>query len=368
MKRSLKIYLFLCLFTLGAFLLMRFVPPVTDAYIRYVFPLFIHTVGRFSGLFPFAVGGVLLFLTLLLFLIFIVLGILVPVTKKKLAGTFKHYAVFLAWYILVVVMTLTFFWWVLYRATPMGEKYEIGQASYTKDELLDCYNEFVTELNALCDTVPRDPDGRLVMTEGLDIHKEAVTCLQAVSDLLSIPELDGFYPGEKPMMFSHFFSQQGVLGYYFPVTIEANINTDMTLSHTPFVTCHELSHLKGFILEDEADFIAFMSTRQSSDPYFRYSGMLGIMHHMIRALSDNDIDSSKAQGIDDRCFYDNTFLYPEVAEEIEEEALIPTEIVRDVADTVREQSLIINGVEDGQASYGRMVDLYLRWYFTYGKT
>lgn len=45
---------------------------------------------------------------------------------------------------------------------------------------------------------------------------------------------------------------QQLCGVYSPFTVEANYNGDMPDYNVPHTLCHELSHLKGFMREDEA--------------------------------------------------------------------------------------------------------------------
>ena len=61
------------------------------------------------------------------------------------------------------------------------------------------------------------------------------------------PQLKGYYPKPKPIMFSYFMSQTGTSGMYFPFSMEATYNNDMIPEIMPEVICHEYAHLKGFM-------------------------------------------------------------------------------------------------------------------------
>lgn len=58
----------------------------------------------------------------------------------------------------------------------------------------------------------------------------------------------------------------------------------------PVTMCHELSHLSGYMREDEANFIAFLACLQSDDPEFRYSGVYLASVHAMNALLTVDSD------------------------------------------------------------------------------
>ncbi|MFQ8979614.1 MAG: DUF3810 family protein [Waltera sp.] len=40
----------------------------------------------------------------------------------------------------------------------------------------------------------------------------------------------------------------------------------------PATMCHELAHIRGYIYEDEANFIAFLACVESDDSTFQYAG------------------------------------------------------------------------------------------------
>lgn len=64
------------------------------------------------------------------------------------------------------------------------------------------------------------------------------------------------------------------MGYILQFTVEANFNGDMPDYNVPHTLCHELSHLKGFMREDEANFIGYLACISSENEVFRYSGYL----------------------------------------------------------------------------------------------
>ena len=99
-----------------------------------------------------------------------------------------------------------------------------------------------------------------------DMMEEARKTMQALAE--QYPSLQGYYPRPKPLCVSWILSVQQVSGIYSPFTIEANVNRDMVPYNIPFTACHELSHLRGFMREDEANFIAFLACVYSDNPVF----------------------------------------------------------------------------------------------------
>ena len=170
------------------------------------------------------------------------------------------------------------------------------------------------------------------------------------------PELSGYYPAPKGLLFPWILSVQKLSGIYSPITAEANYNSAMTDYNIPFTACHELSHLKGFMEEQEANFIAFLACTEETDEEFQYSGyMLGWIYCM-NVLYDADYD-----------------IWQEVRETLCEEAEADLAAnrefwaaydgrVAEVANQVNDSYLKANGQEQGVESYDRMVDLIVVWY------
>ncbi|MCI6552885.1 MAG: DUF3810 family protein, partial [Lachnospiraceae bacterium] len=67
-------------------------------------------------------------------------------------------------------------------------------------------------------------------------------------------------------------------------------------------------------------------------------------------------------GISSQVSQDNVFLEKETWEEVEERAVIRTEIVDKVSDKFTETTMVFNGIEDGIRSYTRVVQLLLHYY------
>lgn len=178
--------------------------------------------------------------------------------------------------------------------------------------------------------------------------------------------LSGDYPDPKGLAMSGFYSQQYIMGYYFPFSMEANYNRQMYLTNIPVTMCHELSHLKGFIREDEANFIGYLACVDSDDSLFRYSGYLSVLGYLdrdfFRAVGEDSEVYLAHPLISDLVMEDKKFLTQETWEKVEEKAVLKTETVKQAADAFLDTTLTLNGVEDGRISYSRVVDLLLQYY------
>ena len=350
-----------------------------DAYIKYIFPIWVNTYGRFTGLFPFSVGEILLVLGVCCVVIFVLLAVSGLATgiyrmcrgKQYVAGralrgfwkVLKGYSLWFAWVLLIVCLVMTLNCTILYHASTFSEQYYgEEEGAYTIEELIAVRNLVVERCNALSMEMERDEEGRIVYTG--DMKQEAIAAMQKLGQTYG--QLDGYYPRPKPLAASDFFSQQYICGYYFPFSMEANYNNVMYIMNMPATLCHELGHLRGYIFEDEANFISYLACIQSGNIFFEYSGYLSVLNYLdndFYAAVGRDAEAYLAQPVIlPQVHVDNMFLTDEEWDRINDKALIDTETVDEISDTFTDTTLKVNGVSDGIVSYSRVVELLL-WYY-----
>lgn len=357
-----------------------------DWYIRYVFPVWVNTYGRLTGLFPFSVGEWLIVAGVFLVIAAVILMIASAfrwiirrcrarhVDKQDKSSRAPHvtrpsvtrgrgrfdklccgFYTFFAWVLLAVLVLMTLNCTILYHATPFSEKYfaiekatddvnentdtgntaETKKGTYTLQDLTALRNMLVEKCNELSGQMQRTEEGEIIY-EG-NMRKKAISDMQALGE--TYDALQSFYPMPKPLYFSDFVSQQYMLGYYFPFSMEANYNKVAYVTNLPVTMCHELAHLKGYIQEDEANFIGFLACISSDDLLFQYSGYLSVLNYV-----NNDF--YEAIGED----YERYMAEVQIDRQVYEDAVFV------------ETSLKLNGVDDGMVAYSRVVDLLLQWY------
>ena len=337
-----------------------------DWHVKHLFPLSVNLYGRLMSIFPFSVGEGMIALAVFFTAVAILLGIMrIFVRKgriKRLISVFSRtYVRAYAWVFLAVFMIMTWNCFILYHASEFDETYmaQKAQRTYTDRELIQVRNHIVEELNALTEELERDENGFLVY-QG-DMKQEAVRAMQGLGEEYEL--LSGYYPRAKGIAASDFLSQQYMMGYYFPFSMEANYNTSMYVANVPTTLCHELAHLKGFIYEDDANFIGFLACISSDDPFYRYSGYLSVLGYVEKeykkASGKEEFDClSIAKSVRS----DDIFLTSEAWERVEEKAVVETAVVKAASNQFTETTLVINGVSDGMKSYSRVVQLLMEYY------
>lgn len=334
-----------------------------DWYSRYVTPVFVNTYGRLTALVPFSLGEFLIIAGILLCLVALLAWIPLKVWPKKKElkqGIFTFYRVFVA-IVLNVAMIMTLNCFLLYHCSPIDPNPDKARRDYTEKEMLALYNHITTELNTLSAQMERD-EKDMIIYRG-DIQAE---CRKALKKLgAEYPKLDGWYPKAKNLTFSDIVSQTYTSGVFFPFTLEANVNANMYIANYPEVYCHELAHLRGYIYEDEANWIAYLACISSDDPFVRYSGYLAVYWYVLddcnHFLPDGWVNEAVA--LNDYSNYpDSCFLLPETWERIEKEAIISTDTMDSVSDKFTDTSLKFNGVTSGIVSYSEVVGHLLEYY------
>ena len=364
-----------------------------DWYIAHVFPLWVNTYGRLTGIFPFSVGEwlllagfILVVAAAVLLLPWTITEILAFVSKKKdgrdIAVKFRRlsrgFYRFFGWILAVVCLVMTLNCFILYHASTFSQRYfGSDDGDYTLEELMAVYNRVAEQCLRLSEEIERDGSGRpLYMGDASgsgrqsDMGDKAREAMKQLGG--SYDQLDGYYPRPKALLSSDFMCQQYMCGYYFPFSMEANYNDVMYLPNLPSTMCHELAHLRGYIYEDEANFIAYLACVESDDEFFQYSGYLSVLvylyNDLYRARQADPEGYTKAAAeihptaVTEQVWEDSIFVTDEEWERINGKALIDTEVVDQASDVFIDTNLKVNGVSDGSISYSRVVRLLLQYY------
>lgn len=390
-----------------------------DWYIANIFPVWVGTYGRITGVFPFSVGEWLIGAGLVLLGMAALLGIAwagigavravqhilrrgnpmmsafikkpAETAAKRSAGTapagksacaFRKFTRgfyrFFAWVLVSVSLVMTLNCFILYHASTFSEQY-FGEDDnvYALEELIGVYNMVAGQCNSLSQAMERDESG-MVLYPGsigrdgmlLDMEDMARELMAQLGE--DYPQLAGYYPRPKVLASSDFMCQQYMQGYYFPFSMEANYNDVMHILNFPSTMCHELAHLRGYIYEDEANFIGYLACVQSDDAFFQYAGYLSVLVYLnndiYKARKEDESAYEKALetiqpvAVEPQVWTDNIFVVQEEWDRINGKALIDTEVVDKAADVFIDTNLKLNGISDGAVSYSRVVKLLLQYY------
>ena len=340
-------------------LLLTFLARSSESFAQWygdtVTPLYVNTIGRFFSIFPFSVFEFLIYIAALVLLFFLVWNFFlvikgVPRLKMRLFRSFSCLLCILTSLLLIFTLTAS----VHYSKPALSAGADNSLREYSRGELLGLAFLLVDEITKLEKEVTFDERG-LLLPEDMDLGATAAEAMRGLAD--RYPTLSGYYPSPKPVLFSKGMSYLGITGIFSPFTIEANYNRDIAPFLIPYTVSHEFSHLKGFMREDEAGFLAYLACRDSRSPQFRYSGTLNALLYTLNELYNNV----------DRSLYDSVFL--RIPEPVRMEMAYSrsywkkhTSAVTTIAKSANDKYLMVNAQTEGVKSYGRIVDLMLDEY------
>ena len=339
-------------------------PAFCDWHTTYVTPIILNIFARLTNIFPFSVGEIMIVLGIILVLASVVIAITLIFLRNKpkyVKFTKMFYKVF-AGILVGVCIVMTTNCTILYHCTPIDANPKVDYRKYTVEELEILRNHIVERCNFYMKLMPRDASGNIIFYG--DMQAESNKALSGISD--EFPKLKGYYPEVKNLMSSDLMSQAYIGGYYFPFSMEANANGNMYITNYPAVYCHELSHLHGYIYEDEANYLAYQACINSESDFFKYSGYLSVLIYIdnayFHAIGDDYFYYITQPEVEEQVWADSTFLTEEAWEEVEEDAILSTDTVDEISDEFTETTLNLNGVEEGMLSYSLVVDLMLQYY------
>ena len=333
-----------------------------DFYADKIFPVWLNTFGRFMDIFSFSVGEILVTIAVLLVLFSIIFAVsLCFLRKRKAVLKFaKRYYIVLAYIVVIVCAIMTLNCSMLYHTIPIDGNSMAEARTYGIEELRTLRNYIVETCNEYSLTMPRDENGYIMYDK--DMQAQAKRDMTRLSE--DYPRLKGYYPDVKKMMYSDLMTQSYIYGYYFPFSMEANYNGNMYITNVPTTFCHELSHIKGYIYEDEANFIAFLACTGSEDAFVQYSGYLSVLYYVDKAykesVSEEEYKSQIAKS--DYVKWDEQFVPYDTWQRVEKKSPVVTEKVSKASENFTNASLKANGVKDGMIAYERVVDLLLQYY------
>ncbi len=336
----------------------------SDFYLDKVFPIISTPLTFITGLFSFSVGELFIVLCVIFVAVTLVSFIVLACIKSKrllLKKLSKLALDIVLWVLVFLLTTLTLNCFVMYQCTPFSVKY-FTETEHNEELLIKTISMVADRVAELHGTFERDADGYIVL-EG-DQTSDCIDALKKISS--TYPQLKGYYPMTKVIANSFFMSQQGVIGLFYPMTMEANYNGDIQPIAKPSTICHELAHLKGIIQENEANFVSMVACFNSDNPAVRYSGYLDALYYLYsdaKQLKGTEYEHDLAVALS--CVqstvwsHDISSFTADYWENNKDKEVIPTETVEAVSDAVNDATLKFNEVEDGILSYYRVVELLM---------
>lgn len=365
MKKILKSpYFYLYILTPAGLLLCaaaKYIPGFADWYCERVYKPAAGVLGSVTGAFPLSLMEIGIAAAVLMIIILsiaaarrahcgeaTVLKAFGAVLKKILAAAS------------VVFFLFAVFCGTNYYRTSFADTIGLKVEKSSVDELYALCGDLLEHANSLSTELEHDEHGVTVYpesdfamaksaAENYRLLYEKYPFLSMGGDTLSTP---------KPVLCSFFMSKTLIAGVYSPYTLEANVCREGPDFLRGFTMMHEQTHLRGFMNEAEANFVAFLACENSPDRYFEYSGYCHALLNAMNALYSADYD----RWAELRTRYSESL----AADMRAQNAYVSANEspVSDVSDAVNDAYLKLNSQTDGVRSYGMVVDLLLAYWRT----
>lgn len=331
-------------------------PAFAEFWARYVYVIFSHLFHSATKGAPVSVAEIAVFVAPILVLAMLILGIvhIVRSPGNRLYAGLKAFVVEPSLIASILLLIFMVNCGVNYGRLPFADACGLEVRESSAAELQALCLDLIDSANKLRESLPEDENGVMQLSDSVkDTGETARQAFEVLSK--SFPTLPEGYGVPKAVMASRGMSYLNITGIFFPFTMEANVNVDVVDYNIPFTMCHELTHLRGYMREDEANFVAYLACLASMDKDFNYSGALSAFIYSINALEQADPERAAA-------------VYPHISEAVWRDLNANNAYwqqfetpLAEVSSNVNSAYLQANGTEDGVQSYGRMVDLLLAW-------
>ncbi|WZL89262.1 DUF3810 domain-containing protein [Salinimicrobium sp. 3283s] len=245
-----------------------------------IYPITSALLRKTLGFFPFSLGDLLYALLVIMLIRWIVLRI-----KQRFKDPRRWILNALA-VLSLIYFCFNLFWGFNYYRLPLHAALEI-ENDYTTEELVELTQDLIATSNELHLSITGDDSVKVEIPyskyELLELSVEGYKNIEE-----DFPELDYHVPSLKCSLYSVPLTYMGFNGYLNPLTNEGQVNTQIVAYKIPTTASHEIGHQLGFAKENEANFLACLTTMNHPDPYFNYSGYTFALSYCLSELYRRD--------------------------------------------------------------------------------
>ena len=293
----------------------------------------------FSG-FSIAIGDLLVLLALISSIIYFIFFF-----RFKINDFINVFAV-----ISISIFLFYSLWGLNYFKTPLLSKFDIGEIKYeslqtTLDRLIDDANEAHLLLG--------DEDSTL---ENLEFDKEKIISELKLDNIKKFDKISTTKFAKKSII-PKIFLYQGVSGYINPFTLEAIVVEEIPSIDFSITVLHEQAHQLGYAAEEDANFLAFISSINNQDPLIKYSGYVFGLSYLLNEIQINHNDDLSS-------FTDkiNSGIIEDINSRRKFWQKYSNNIINSLQNILYDFYLKSNNQKSGIASYSRIVNHIINYY------
>ncbi len=303
-------------------------------------------------IFPFSVAEMMLWFSP------VILAVVIYIAVKCAGKSRQHFARFVSGFLSLVCTVYSLFTFsigVTYYGTSVSEKMGIERNDVSAEELYETAKLLVEKMEAELPEILYPEGTYSAMPYSYNEMNDKLNAAYA-KVCAKYDGIDKLVSRTKPVILSPYWTYTHISGMYTFFTGEANVNTNYPDFVMVSSAAHEMAHQRGVVLEDEANFIAFVVCTSSDDPFMRYAGYLDAYQNVISSLASASSELYKK-------------LYAEVPAEIKRDLnsyaiffdKYRENVVADISTSVNNTYIESNNQPAGVKSYGMVVDLVVAY-------
>lgn len=325
-----------------------------ESYALNVYPIFSETISSFLSKFSFSLAEYLILAAIIILVVYFIVVFVMTIRDMTLLY-FKDFVINLSLCISIIYFLFVLFCGLNYYRYEFTYYSKLTIEPSSKEQLVKLNELLINDANEKRASMETSNNtAKLFDANLLGTTRRAKESMDKLSKEYDV--LKGDYAGPKLVKASKLMSHMRITGVFFPFTFEANVNKDIPPYQLPSTMLHELVHLRGFMREDEANFIAYLASVNSDFDDFSYSGTMLALAYSMNALYKEDKDEYAR-------------VYNMYSDRVKMDLRYSGEYwsnyttkIADISNKVNDTYLKANNQQDGVKSYGRMVDLLLAYY------
>lgn len=255
------------------------------------FKVFSQVCSMITGIIPYSVAEIFIITVIISLPIFIVRAI-VRLVKDKGQRVFIVWRAVLS---LCAMASFAYFMLVVgcqinYYREPLGKLMELDTSPYSTEELYSLCTDLADRASELRKGFTEtNEDENHAFKYSRSNYELADACRDSFKKLAEKYDIfSGTYARPKQIIHSKFMSMFYYTGVFVPYSMESNVNIDAPAYGLASTMCHEQGHLRGFMREEEANFVGYLACIYSEDPELEYSGIIDALTYAGNELAVRD--------------------------------------------------------------------------------
>ena len=343
-------------------------PSAGEAYARGAFRVISFIPSKITNLIPISISEVLVVSGIFAapFLIaWFIIRMVRAIKNRKGRRFFFTKARILAWGLCIFYLDFMLMHGLNYTRRPLNETLGFGEKTYTVEELAEVYVWVISELNQERAQCLENDKGVLIYPGGVNaFFNDAPKYYKEGAE--KFPSLGGNIGRPKPVALSHYWSYTEIVGMYMAFLAECNVNKATTFTEIASSAFHEMTHLNGYAVENNANLASMLVRMNCSQHEIRYTAFYDalplIEKDIVKAF--NGKRDVLYQILDQVPLCDG-FYRDNNAQVDFWETINPPKIVETVSNSVNDSFLKVNQQEEGVESYHMESSVVADYYFTY---